>query len=130
MDFDWDNRLICPISCDLKYEFHLIQNTLIYKGEKSLFFLGFLMILRTFGIVWEFFSKLRKIYGVAIYVSIDVVWFWDREIFKLKIDRLILSEVGCVHVVAYGIPSDNCEKLDTYYLLLLQFYVLKSRTLK
>mgnify|MGYP000155276199 CR=1 FL=1 len=23
MDFDWDNRLICPISCDLKHGFHL-----------------------------------------------------------------------------------------------------------
>jgi len=38
MDFDWDNRLICPISCDLKHGFHRVQKTLVYKGKLVVFF--------------------------------------------------------------------------------------------
>lgn len=38
MDFDKGNRLICSISCDLKYEFHRVQKTLVYKGKLVVFF--------------------------------------------------------------------------------------------
>ena len=38
MDFDWDNSLICPISCDLKHGFHRVQKTLVYKGKLVVFF--------------------------------------------------------------------------------------------